>query len=70
MGVGNFFRKSWGGDDGDKEMLEVATDGEFEILLQRGADAGKLIVADFYASWCRQVGPYPCMSVDNSKWQG
>ena len=67
IGLGKF-RKSWGGDGGDKKMLEVATDGEFEILLQRGADAGKLIVADFYASWCRQVGPYPSMSVDISEW--
>lgn len=55
MGLGDMFKKfRRGAKSGKEELLEVATDKEFEILLSRTAEANKMVVADFYASWCKQ----------------
>ena len=57
MGLGDVWKKITGQKDRAKkdEMLEVASDKEFELLLSRCEEEEKMVVVDFYDTWCRKV---------------
>ena len=56
MGLGDVWKKITGQKGAKKdEMLEVASDKEFEILLSRCEEEEKMVVVDFYDTWCRKV---------------
>ena len=57
MGLGDIWKKITGQKNRAKkdEMLEVASDKEFELLLSRCEEEEKMVVVDFYETWCRKV---------------